>query len=90
MPGPTLPGNPNARQIANADQRMAQMREVADRLLAAAPEPTGDRLADVIRLAQGPIVQETVDAVPFGMEPVFLFALCGELLYRLKAGSADG
>lgn len=78
-----FPGNPNTGQIAAADRRLARVREAVDRLVRIPAPSTGDRAADVIQFAHGPVVDAVLDlsANDGAMEPA-LIAMVAELLYR--------
>lgn len=88
-----FPGNPSPRQIASADQRIALVREVADRLVQTRPPATGDITNDVVQLAYGPIVDAMLDISAPGDEEAALIALAADLLLRLitrEVVSTDG
>lgn len=90
MAAPKFPGDPNPTQVAHADQQMANVRAVADQLVTVPLPATGDRTADVVQLAHGPMVDVMIELATPGMEVPAMVALAAELLYRLLGGDSTG
>lgn len=80
-----FPNNPSPGQIARADQRFAIVRAVVDKLAETTLPATGDRTADVLQLAHGPVIDAMIELADPGDEQPALIAMAGELLYRVIA-----